>query len=103
MVLSKLNPEYLEKLASETRGAYVTSVATDADSRQIYFDAIKGLTTAQDLKMKRRKLWNERFQWFLGLAALCWFVEPLLVSLTGRTVFSKRIKKSQTAGNGLVE
>lgn len=78
LVLSKLNELALQKLALETGGSYVQSIAGDLDLEKIYFQDIKGSTESEDFQTSRRRLWNEQFQWFVLAVILFWMIEPLL-------------------------
>ena len=50
MVLSRMDEESLQKIAGDTGGTYVRSVAGDLDLDVLYFDGIRSRTTAQTLK-----------------------------------------------------
>ena len=69
VTLSKLDENALQTVAIETGGAYVRSVTGDMDLKKIYIEKIKGQLNDKELKSGRRKVWQDRFQWFL-LAAL---------------------------------
>ncbi len=78
MVLSRLDEPTLQKIALATGGRYVRSVTGDVDLEKIYLQGIKATLEDQELGSKRRKRWEERFQWFLGLAILALALEPLI-------------------------
>lgn len=78
IVLSQLDEPTLQRIALETGGRYVRSVTGDVDLEQIYSQGIKATLEDQELGSKRRQRWEERFQWFVGLAMLLLMVEPLI-------------------------
>ena len=70
IVLSKLDESTLKELASVTGGKYVRSVAGDMDLDTIYQQGIRGSMAAASLGEEQTKVFENRFQWFLGLAVL---------------------------------
>lgn len=68
VVLSRLDEARLQRLASETGGAYVRSVVSDDDVRALYQDEIRGALDAASRGTRREKVWHERFQWPLAVA-----------------------------------
>lgn len=70
VVLSKLNESLIQKIALETGGSYVRSVTGDMDLNKIYLEDIKQTVQKKELKTSRRKLWQDRFQWFAFFALL---------------------------------
>ncbi len=81
VILSKLDETTLQKIALATEGSYVRSVTGDIDLKTIYKDQIKKHIAQKDLKSEHRKIWQERFQWFIFAALLCLVIETYL---TGR-------------------
>jgi len=67
MVISRLGEETLKRIASAGRGAYVHSVAGSGDVRAIYEDEIRGKLQGATQSVRRDKVWDERYQWPLGL------------------------------------
>ena len=65
-------------LAVATGGRYVRSVTGDLDLEQIYHAGIKATLQDQDTAESRRRRWQDRFQWLVAIAALCWMLEPLI-------------------------
>ncbi len=65
VILSKLDETTLQKIALETGGSYVRSVTGDMDLKTIYRDQIKKHIEKKEFKSERRKIWQERFQWFI--------------------------------------
>ncbi|MFQ5672353.1 MAG: VWA domain-containing protein [Nitrospinales bacterium] len=71
VVLSKLDEMTLQKIALETGGIYVRSVTGDMDLSKIYLENISRKIEKKELKTGRRKIWQERFQWFAFIALIC--------------------------------
>ena len=78
MVLSKLDETSLQKIALTTGGKYVRSVTGDLDLESIYLDGIKASLEDRELESTRRKRYEHRFQWLLGLCLLVLALEPLV-------------------------
>ena len=78
VILSKLDETTLQKIALATGGSYVRSVTGDIDLKTIYRDQIKKHIEKRELKSERRKIWQERFQWFIFAALLCLTIEACL-------------------------
>jgi Ca-activated chloride channel family protein len=78
IVLSHLDEAGLEQIALATGGGYVRSVAGDMDLDTIYRQQIKRELTARNLATSRRRVWEDRYQWALGLALLLLAAEMLL-------------------------
>lgn len=70
IVLSRLDEATLKKIASITGGDYVRSVAGDMDLDRIYRKNILGSMERKTVSSGREKVWEDRFQWFLGPAVL---------------------------------
>jgi len=68
VALTKLDENALQSVAIETGGAYVRSVTGDLDLKKIYLENIKEQLNDSELKSGRKKIWQDRFQWFLVLA-----------------------------------
>jgi len=78
VILSKLDETTLQQIALETGGSYVRSVTGDIDLKTIYKDQIKKHIEKKELKSERRKIWQERFQWFIFIALICLVAETCL-------------------------
>ena len=78
VILSKLDEITLQQIALETGGSYVRSVTGDIDLKTIYQDQIKRNVKKKELKSERRKIWQERFQWFIFIALIFLFIETSL-------------------------
>jgi len=68
IILSRLDENTLKKMAVSTLGTYVRSVAGDMDLDVIYAKEIRGKMEASTLSGGRKKIWEDRYQWVLGLA-----------------------------------
>ena len=65
VVVSRLQPKTLERVAAETGGAFIHSVAGASDSVQVS-QALLTTLEAQSMQVRREKVWDERYQWPLG-------------------------------------
>ena len=75
IVLSRLDEATLKKIAELTGGAYVRSVAGDMDLETIYSRKIRKEMEATTQESGRKKVWEDRFQWFLALAILALLID----------------------------
>jgi len=78
VVLSRLNETGLKQIALMTGGAYVRSVMGDMDLNKIYLEEIKQKIEKRELRSTRRKIWQDRFQWVIGLALILLMVERMV-------------------------
>jgi Ca-activated chloride channel homolog len=78
VILSKLDETTLQQISLETGGSYVRSVTGDIDLKTIYKDQIKKHIEKKELKSERRKIWQERFQWFIFIALIFLVAETCL-------------------------
>ncbi|MEL6342599.1 MAG: VWA domain-containing protein, partial [Myxococcota bacterium] len=78
MVITKLDDRMLTEIAEIGQGAYVRSVAGASDMRAIYRDEIRGKLVAAEQAARREKIWQERYQWFLGAGILLLCLSYLL-------------------------
>ena len=78
IVLSRLDETTLKKMAGITGATYVRSVAGDMDLDAIYTAHIRGKMDAATLTSGRKQVWEDRFQWPLGLAVVCLVAELML-------------------------
>lgn len=85
VILSKLDETTLQNIALETGGIYVRSVTGDLDLNTIYRENISRKIEKKEFKASRRKIWQERFQWF---------VFPALLFLIGEFLINERKTKS---------
>ncbi|MCP3876504.1 MAG: VWA domain-containing protein [Desulfobacteraceae bacterium] len=86
IILSRVDEKGLEKLAMMTGGTYVRSVAGDMDLDLIYKDKILGGMERKTLISGKKKVWENRYQWFLF---------PCLVLLLIEFAFSSKKKISR--------
>jgi len=84
VVMSKLDEQMLQKVALETGGAYVRSVTGDVDLEKIYKGEIKASMEQKELKSTRNKRWEERFQWFVGIALALLLLEFFIRESRGK-------------------
>jgi len=68
VVLSRLDEGLLTELARVGGGAYVRSSAGAADMRAIYEGELRGKANGARETKSQEQVWDERFQWPLGLA-----------------------------------
>jgi len=78
MILSKLDEEGLQQIASLTGGTYVRSVAGDLDLDILYFDGIKSHTQARELKSGKIKVYEERFTFFVLAGFMLLLIEGFI-------------------------
>ncbi|MDA3918646.1 MAG: VWA domain-containing protein [Deltaproteobacteria bacterium] len=90
IILSKVDEKGLEKIADLTGGLYVRSVAGDMDLDMIYKDKIIGTMERKTLTSGKKKVWENRFQWFLFPALILLLIE-LFLSTTKRIKPPKKI------------
>lgn len=84
VVLSRLDEATLQRIALATGGRYVRSVSGDVDLEQIYAQGIKATLADQELGSRRRRRWQERFQWALAVALAALMVESLVPERAAR-------------------
>jgi len=70
VILTKLDETTLQQISLQTGGSYVRSVTGDIDLKTIYLDQINRKLEKKEFKAERRKIWQERFQWFIFSALL---------------------------------
>jgi len=78
IILSKVDEKGLEKLASVTGGTYVRSVAGDMDLDLIYTKKILGTMERKKLTSGKKKVWENRYQWFLFPGVVLLLIEFIL-------------------------
>jgi Ca-activated chloride channel family protein len=78
IVLSKVDEQALKTIASATQGLYVRSVAGDMDMDLIYTQNIQASLEKKTVESGKRKVWENRFQWFLFPGLLLLIIEWLL-------------------------
>ena len=70
VILTKLDETTLQQISLKTGGSYVRSVTGDIDLKTIYLDQINKGLDKNNFTSERRKIWQERFQWFIFFAFL---------------------------------
>ena len=78
VILTKLDEITLQQISLQTGGSYVRSVTGDIDLKTIYLDQINKKMEKKEFKSERRKIWQERFQWFIFPALLFLLYESRL-------------------------
>jgi Ca-activated chloride channel family protein len=78
IVVTRLDEDLLRRIAKETDGIYVRSVAGDMDLSAIYEKEIRGKMEATTVTSGKRQVWKDRFQWFLVLAVAAFLAECFL-------------------------
>jgi 26S proteasome regulatory complex, subunit RPN10/PSMD4 len=77
-VVSQLGESALKELAVETGGAYARTVTGDDDLKELYLKGVRGVLDLRDLKVAKKQVWESRFYWPLGAAALLLLLERLI-------------------------
>ncbi|MGA1844731.1 MAG: VWA domain-containing protein [bacterium] len=77
LILSTLDEGTLQGIALETGGRYVRSVTGDLDLEKIYLEGVR-MMDQTELASTKKRVWEERFQWFLLLALIVLMIEQLL-------------------------
>lgn len=68
VVLSRLDEDGLKAIAAAGAGAYARAGAGAADLRALYEDEIRGKLATAEQGSRRDRVWDERYQWPLGVA-----------------------------------
>ncbi len=77
VVKTKLNEELLKNIAISTGGSYVRATQSDFGLTLLYDKSISRLEK-KDIEGKKNKQYQERYQYFLGLAILLLLAEPFI-------------------------
>ncbi len=85
IVLAKVDESGLEKIADMTGGAYVRSVAGDMDLDVIYMDRIHNTMERKTLVSGKKKVWENRYQWFLFPAMILLLIEFFIRAVRPRS------------------
>ena len=88
IILAKLDEATLKKMAILTGGAYVKSIAGDMDLEDIYNVRIRGQMKKTTLTETRKKVWENRYQWFLAVAVMLYIIELFLPCVKKKQVLS---------------
>jgi Ca-activated chloride channel family protein len=78
VVITKLDEKGLASLALATEGKYVRSVTGDDDINELYVKGLKGAITGSEIKASKKRVYESRFQWPLGICLLLLFFEMIL-------------------------
>jgi Ca-activated chloride channel homolog len=85
IVLTRLDETTLKRLASVTGGRYVRSVSGSMDLDTIYTKYIRQEMDKTTLLQQKKKIREDRFQWFLSIAVVLLIVE-LMISFGKRSL-----------------
>jgi len=94
IVITKQDSSLLKNLSVKTKGMYVNSVSGDIDIIKIYLQGIRTLYDTSEFKGTKKKVYNERFQIFLGLALILICIE-FLISERFKKVLDKKANKAE--------
>jgi Ca-activated chloride channel homolog len=83
IILTRLDEPTLKKIAVMTGGSYVRSVAGNMDLETIYTKHIRKEMEATTLSQQKKKILEDRYQWFLALAVLILVLE-FMIPLRGK-------------------
>ncbi len=75
IIMSKVDDAGLKKIAAIAGGRYVRSVAGNMDLDIIYNQDIRKTMKKKTIESTRRKIWENRFQWFLFPGLILLFAE----------------------------
>ncbi len=78
LVISKLAEKSLMQLASATGGDYVRSVTSDEDLNELYAKGLKGALSGSEIKASKKRVYESRFQWPLGVGIFLLILSYLL-------------------------
>lgn len=80
IVVTKLDEDLLKQVVAVTNGVYVRSVAGDLDLETIYENEIRQKMETTTLSSGKKRIWEDRFQWFLWIAVAAFLTEIFLPS-----------------------
>lgn len=93
LVISKLAEKGLMQVASETGGEYVRSVTSDEDLNELYAKGLKGAMSGSEIKTSKKRVYESRFQWPLGLGIFFLLLSFFLGEVRGNRIsLLKRLK-----------
>jgi Ca-activated chloride channel family protein len=92
VVVTKPDERTLQEMAVASDGIFVRSVAGDMDLDRIYTNGIRKSIEAREFTASRRKVWYERYQWFLLVGLVLLIIE----------FFVRDIKKANTTLLGVL-
>ena len=84
IIMSKLDEATLRQAAALTGGVYVRSVSGDMDLEAIYTNEIRAKMQTSRMAEGRKRLFIDRYQWFLALAVAL-LVLDMLIPVSSRT------------------
>ena len=86
VVLTRLNSSALKSAAAAASGAYVQSTAGIEDMRQLLEEGIYKTLDTQTGAEKSVDVWNEYYQWPLGVAMIGFLLSFLRLSRTSQVI-----------------
>ncbi|SLM30537.1 membrane hypothetical protein [Desulfamplus magnetovallimortis] len=101
IVMSKVDDKMLGQIASMGMGRYVKSVAGDMDLDVIYTREISGSMEKTTLESGKKKVWENRFQWFLLPAVLLLIFELFISDHRKMDINSFRHENGQNDNNSV--
>ncbi len=91
LIMSRLNPESLKKIAEISGGMYVHSTVTDDDLNALFTQGLfEPGVSDYNVSTQKKKIWNEVFVWPLGMALVS-FLFMLYFRRKEVLIFSKII------------
>ncbi len=78
IIVTRLDADTLKKMALITGGTYVRSVSGDMDLDVIYSGQIRGKMKKGTISSTRKKIWEDRYQWFVFIAFVFMIIELFL-------------------------
>ncbi len=86
IIVTRLDADTLKKMALITGGTYVRSVSGDMDLDVIYSKEIRGKMKKATITSTRKKIWEDRYQWFLFIAFVFMAIEIFLSDRPGKKI-----------------
>ncbi|MGC6507267.1 MAG: VWA domain-containing protein [Myxococcota bacterium] len=102
VVLSRLNSSALKGAASVASGAYVQSTSGIQDMRQLLEEGIYAKLDAQKGADKDVEIWNEYYQWPLGVAMMAFLLSFARFNRSGVTVLAFLLLTMPAKANDLL-
>lgn len=102
VVLSRLNSSALKGAASVASGAYVQSTSGIEDMRQLLEEGIYAKLDAQKGADKDVEIWNEYYQWPLGVAMMAFLLSFARFNRSGVTVLAFLLLTMPAKANDLL-
>lgn len=88
IILTRLDEDSLKQISARTGGTYVRSIAGDMDLDVLYTRDIRGKMAMSALSSGRKKVWEDRYQWFLMMALAAYLIEFMLPAVNLKKAIS---------------